>query len=162
MLAVLDVDYRGDKAIAACLIFHDWSASRPVREFTVEVNGVAPYEPGSFYKRELPCLLAALKQVTETLTAIVVDGNAWLDHHKPGLGARLHEVIALPVVGIAKSAFKGADFARKVYRGSSQNPLYVTAVDLDPSDAAHRVKIMHGEFRVPTLVRRVDRLCREA
>jgi deoxyribonuclease V len=160
--AILDVDYRGDKAIAACLLFKDWADEKPHREFTIQVKGVAPYEPGAFYKRELPCLLAALAKVTETIDCVVIDGNVWLDDGKHGLGAHLFDAIQKPVIGIAKTAFNGSTFAQHVLRGVSQKPLFVTAAGMDPTIAAQRVVAMHGEHRAPTMVKLVDRLCRRS
>lgn len=49
-----------------------------------------------------------------------------------------------------------------VVRGASTNPLHVTAADLDPAAAAAHILSMHGPHRLPTLLTRVDRLCREA
>ena len=160
MLAVLDVDYRGDKAIVGCVIFREWASTTVSREFTVQVLNVQPYEPGAFYKRELPCLLAALANVSESLETIIIDGNVWLDAGKPGLGAHLRNSVNLPVVGVAKTAFKDGSFAEKVLRGVSKKPLFVTAAGIDQVTAAQRVVSMHGDHRVPTLIRRVDHLCR--
>lgn len=163
MIACLDVDYRECEALAACVLASDWSVAAAAREFTTPIRNVASYAPGEFFRRELPCLLAALQHVAEPLDAIIVDGYVWLDAHgRPGLGARLYEAIhrGTPVIGVAKSAFAGSDFALPVLRGDSQRPLWVTAVGLDPESAANGVRAMHGPFRVPTLLKRVDQLCR--
>lgn len=162
MKAILDVDYRGDKAIVACILFKDWTDSKVVRQFTVQVKDVAPYEPGAFYKRELPCLMAALAKVTEPLDLVVIDGNVWLDDGKHGLGAHLFDAIQKPIVGIAKTSFKGSPFAQHVLRGTSKNPLFVTAAGMDQAVAAQHVAGMDGENRIPTLVKLVDRLCRRS
>jgi deoxyribonuclease V len=50
--------------------------------------------------------------------------------------------------------------AIEVRRGDSDRPLYVTAVGLEPAAAAAHVAAMHGEFRIPTLLRRADALAR--
>jgi deoxyribonuclease V len=63
------------------------------------------------------------------------------------------------VVGVAKKAFTGA-FAKKVLRGSSLRPLYVTSVGMQPAQAADLVKRMHGHFRIPTLLKRADALAK--
>ncbi len=163
MIACLDVDYRECEALAACVLASDWSVAAAAREFTTPISNVASYEPGEFFRRELPCLLAALQHVVEPLDVIVVDGYVWLDaHRRPGLGARLYEAIEgrTPVVGVAKSAFAGSDFALPVLRGDSQRPLWVTAIGIDPTVAANGLRSMHGPFRVPTLLKRVDQLCR--
>ena len=43
----------------------------------------------------------------------------------------------------------------------SQNPLWVTAIGIEVTFAAERVKEMAGEFRVPGLLKMVDGRCRE-
>ena len=53
-----DVQY-GDvaNAMAAGVLFHEWGAEEANREVAVEVSNVPDYEPGKFFRRELPCLL---------------------------------------------------------------------------------------------------------
>ena len=94
--------------------------------------------------------------------AVLVDGFVWLGEGRPGLGARLYEAIggAYPVVGVAKNPFRGAP-AAAITRGGSARPLYITAVGLATSDAAARVESRHGPHRIPTLLKAVDRLCRD-
>src|SRR5439155_10587314 len=114
-------------------------------------------------KREMPCLLTVLAEVAEPLESIIVDGYVWLaDEGTPGLGAHLFEALgeAVPVVGVAKTRFASARAARPVLRGDSQRPLFVTAAGIDVEAAAEHVRAMHGEFRLPTLLKRVDHLCR--
>ncbi len=165
VIACVDVDYRTDHAAAACVLLRDWTDAKPSAELVARIDEVAEYEPGAFYKRELPCILAVLSRVSDPLACVVVDGYVWLDaHRRPGLGARLHEALggAIPVVGIAKKPFGEATFAESVLRGTSLTPLYVTAVGLDPHVAADHLRAMHGPHRIPTLLTRVDRLCRDA
>lgn len=166
-LAFLDVDYRGDQAIAACLLADAWDAPSPHSEriARIPLAHVAPYTPGAFYLRELPCLLAVLTQLREALACVVVDGYVYLDRDgRPGLGARLHEALGgqTPVVGIAKTRFGDGSFAVPVRRGTSTKPLWITAVGMNPTTAAEQVRTMHGAHRIPTLLARVDRLCRSA
>lgn len=65
----------------------------------------------------------------------------------------------VPVVGVAKTPFHSAA-AVEIIRGTSQSPLYVTAVGMDAAEAAQRIEGMAGQFRIPTLLRRVDQLAR--
>jgi deoxyribonuclease V len=165
MLACVDVDYRSDRSVAACVLFRQWADDVAAGELVHFIDGVEPYQPGQFYKRELPCLLGVLRQVAEPLTAVVVDGYVWLqDDSTPGLGGHLYHALGetVPVIGVAKTRFASAGAAREVLRGGSQRPLFVTAVGLDVGDAARCVESMHGAFRVPTLLRRVDQLCRSS
>jgi deoxyribonuclease V len=67
------------------------------------------------------------------------------------------------VVGVAKTRFAGAGgSAVPICRGGSRSPLYITAAGADAIDAAGWVAAMHGPHRVPTLLKRVDRLARTA
>jgi deoxyribonuclease V len=56
--------------------------------------------------------------------------------------------------------FVGVKVAREVTRGHSLSPLYVSAAGMHLSDAMHHIQEMHGEFRIPTLLKRVDQLSR--
>lgn len=162
MLACVDVDYRPHGAVAACVLFRAWSDADSAAERVQAIAQVEPYQPGQFYRRELPCLLSVLTGMAETLEAIVVDGYVWLEEQKPGLGAHLYEALGrtVPVIGVAKTRFAGAA-AAAVERGESRRPLYVSAAGLDPLTAARHIQSMHGAYRMPTLLRRVDQLCRQ-
>lgn len=163
MIAAVDVDYREDRAVAACLTFEAWSDGQATAAWTTALPAAADYTPGAFYARELPCLLAVLGPCAAGLSAVIVDGFVWLGEGRPGLGARLFEALggACPVVGVAKTSFQGAP-AAAVLRGGSKRPLFVTASGMSTAAAAERVAAMHGAHRVPTLLKRVDRLCRDA
>jgi deoxyribonuclease V len=162
MLACVDVDYRDDLAIAACLTFSAWQDSRPVRELTEVVREVEPYRPGEFFRRELPCLMQVLGRLEELPSIILIDGYVWLGHNRPGLGAHLHQALGgkISVVGVAKTRFAGATPVEEVLRGQSSLPLFVSAVGCDLDEAAEEVRTMHGAHRLPTLLKRVDQLCR--
>ena len=162
MILATDVAYdeEAGTALAAGVAFVGWGAPRAAVERTVRVQGIQPYEPGAFYKRELPCLRALLA-AAGPVDVVVVDGYVDLgpDHH--GLGWHLYEALEhrVPVVGIAKTRFAGAT-PIEVLRGSSKNPLFVTAVGLDAAEVAEAVRTMHGPHRLPTLLQRVDALSR--
>ncbi|EYF02838.1 endonuclease V [Chondromyces apiculatus] len=165
MIACLDVSYGQRGAAAACLLFRAWTDAHEQRAHVAHVAPVAPYQPGAFYLRELPCLMAVLQQVEAPLATIVVDGFVWLSaERRPGLGAHLFEALGgeVVVVGVAKTGFHGAEgFAEPVLRGVSRKPLYVTASGTDAATAAGWIRAMHGAHRIPTLLQRVDRLCRQ-
>lgn len=162
MMACLDVFYHPLKANCACVLFSAWPDSTPVKELVRMVSPIEPYEPGYFYRRELPCLLAILRELSELPTVIVIDAYVWLDvQAAPGLGARLYEVLGqkVPVIGVAKSRFVGAP-AVPITRGKSRSPLFISAAGMDPTIAAHYIAQMHGTFRIPTLIHRTDQLSR--
>ena len=162
MIACVDVHYKKDgTAQVACLLFQNWSDDKAVKELTTVVSQVQNYVPGSFYMRELPCIMEILQMVQETIDLVIVDGYVWLSPSKKGLGKHLFDELGgkTPVVGVAKSFFRNADsVAIAVLRGKSKNPLYVTAEGLDGQAAARLVKNMHGKHRMPTLLKRLDQL----
>jgi len=163
MIVCLDAAYGAAGASAAAVLFHAWSDGESAGEIIVQLGSVAEYQPGLFYRRELPCLLAVLDIVREPLETVIVDGYVWLgDGDVPGLGAFLFEALkgVTPVVGVAKSTFAGACYAIPVFRGRSRRPLLVTAAGMDPVAAARNVAAMHGRHRIPTLLKRADLLSR--
>jgi deoxyribonuclease V len=163
MMACADVDYRNSGAVAGCVLFRDWADGESAGEVVEWISNVEPYQSGQFYRRELPCLLSVLSRAAQPLQAVLIDGYVWLsDDSTPGLGAHLYEALGqrVPVIGVAKTRYAGAAPARLVLRGDSRRPLYVTAAGMDGADAAEHVRSMHGPFRIPTLLKRVDQLCR--
>jgi deoxyribonuclease V len=163
MIACTDVYYRATHAVAACLLFRDWRDDRPCLELTGRVEEPAAYEPGRFYRRELPALLSVVGRLPDRPHIIIIDGYVWLGQESyPGLGAYLYQALGgtSAVIGVAKTLFKEGPAVRGITRGTSVRPLYVTAAGLDLNEAAERVVQMHGEFRIPTLLKKVDRLCR--
>ena len=64
----------------------------------------------------------------DQMTLLTIDGYADLDPGgRPGLGSRAAEEFGVPVIGVARSAFRTATHAIAVLRGTSARPLYVTA-----------------------------------
>jgi deoxyribonuclease V len=160
-IALVDVGYAGDSAVAACVVADGWDRAVPVHTCTVRLEGIADYRPGMFYERELPPILAVLGACRGAPAVVVVDGYVWLDDAgREGLGAHVHDALGVPVVGIAKRAFRGSSHAVEVRRGVSARPLYVTAAGADPARAAEAVRGMHGPHRIPTLLGLVDALSR--
>ena len=159
MLCCVDVDYQPAGVTAACIGFTSWADGLAAIEVVVRsFEAPQPYEPGAFAKRELPYLTSVLARMP-AVDAILVDAYVWLAPDRPGLGKALHDACGRPVIGVAKTRFEGAA-AIEVVRGDSARPLYVTAVGFDAQRAADHVRAMHGEFRIPTLIRRADALAR--
>lgn len=167
LIAFLDVHYINEGARAACVLVESWTDSSPKATFVADIPNVLPYEPGFFYRRELPCLRAVLDLLPDPPGILAIDGYVWLGgDRRPGLGAHLHETSnGAPVVGIAKTKFKGlevSELVEPVLRGKSASPLYVTAAGLDVKEAALAVSRMRGRHRIPELLRITDRLARDA
>ena len=165
-IAFVDVDYKETGARAACVLTDAWEDETPRSTYVRDIEAVEPYEPGNFYRRELPCIVSVLHLLPSLPETVVVDGYVWLSSiDRPGLGAHLYEALgrSTPVVGIAKTAFKGAESCAsvvRVVRGTSRNPLFVTAVGIDLEVAAQKVRRMAGRHRIPEILRMTDRLCR--
>ena len=129
------------------------------------MSDVQPYQSGQFYKRELPCLLALLEKIEMPLSYIIVDGFVHLDaNKKAGLGKYLYHALEekIAVIGVAKNTYKNATNNIEIYRGQSKKPLYITAEGLQLEVAKEYIHAMAGDFRIPTLLKRVDQLCRQA
>ncbi len=136
------------------------SSPRSRESATALTTVTAEYQPGQFWRRELPPPRAVLHGVAG-LALIVVDGYVDLDPGgRLGLGARVHEEFGVPVIGIAKTFFRGAVHAAPVCRGRPARPMHVTAAGMTVADAAGMVVRMAGPHRFPGAVRLADRLAR--
>jgi deoxyribonuclease V len=157
----VDVHYpQAGGAVSALVIAADAAFSEITEAVVREVAVVADYEPGALYKRELPPVRAVL-DATSPVGLVVVDGYVTLDPvGRPGLGAHVREIYGVPVIGVAKTAFRGASHAVEVRRGRAVRPLYVTSAGVRPEEAAELVRGMAGEHRIPDALRLVDRLSR--
>jgi deoxyribonuclease V len=166
VIVALDVAYHPDHAVVGVVGFEAWTDAHAGLERALRVEGPpAEYEPGAFYRRERPCLLAALAGLPEPPEVVVVDGYVFVGPGRPGLGAWLAAALAETgsapiVVGVAKSGFSGATHALPVHRGDSRRPLYVDAQGVALETAAAWLRSMHGPHRLPSLLRRVDQLTR--
>ena len=164
MILATDVHYpKTGGAVAAGILFENWESEHEHDRHCVRVEDVNPYEPGLFFKRELPCLLKLLEEITFLPDLILVDGYVILGSGaSDGLGMHLHNALGekVPVVGIAKSQFEGTPIHTEVFRGKSRLPLYVTSVGLDQDLAQEGVRAMYGSHRIPDMLKKVDLLCR--
>jgi deoxyribonuclease V len=159
----VDVHYKGSEAVAAAVIFPNWNSESERHVHVENLFIEEAYVPGQFYKRELPCLLAVLARIKGPLSTIVVDGYVALGKEKrAGLGLYLYQALeeATPVIGVAKNYFSGTPAESKIYRGQSQRPLWITAAGVDVEYAKRAIRTMHGNHRLPHMLKRVDQLCR--
>ena len=163
MILAVDVTYHKDAAIVGGVLFYDWTDAEPLKELVISCSVPDNYMPGQFYRRELPCIAALLEQVPETLDFILIDGYVHLgSSREPGLGKHLRDMLEqkVAVIGVAKTAYKDTPKSCEVLRGKSRNPLYVTADGITQDRAVFLIRNMHGNDRIPTLLKHVDRLCR--
>ncbi len=166
MILAIDVFYEQNKAKIIGIFFNEWADEKFAQKIELFRHDIAEYEPGAFYKRELPCILDVLEQTNvANIQCIIVDGYVYLDDDKKlGLGGYLYDAInqKVPVIGVAKNHFaNNTKYVIEVLRGESQKPLYVTAVGTDLEEAANNVRNMHGAFRFPTLLKELDNLTKQ-
>ena len=165
MILAFDTYYFDNKAKTIAVSFNDWQDEEPLHIYSEIIEGVADYEPGSFYKRELPCIVSLLQQINiEEIDAIVIDGYTTLEENKLGLGGHLYEKFdrKIPIIGVAKSQYQSNTSNYKaLLRGESIRPLYISAIGISLEEAYIHIKMMHGNFRMPTLLQLVETRTKE-
>ena len=164
-IAILDAAYGNGFAAGACVLIDGVASATPLAtRLIVLAHEAADYHPGEFYKRELPVLLALLDG-SDAPDLIIIDGYVHLDADgRAGLGAHLHAALGgrIPIIGAAKTPFRGDDWSSSVLRGQSTRPLHVTAAGMEGDDAARIVRSLHGPHRIATMCKLADKLAREA
>ena len=166
MILAFDTYYFDNKAKTVCLEFENWNEDKNFKVHTEIIDNVSEYIPGEFYKRELPCIISLLNQMNlKNIEVIIVDGFVYLDDDKKhGLGGHLYEKLnkEVPIIGVAKTNFASIEKDKKaLVRGESAKPLYITSIGIDLEEAFQKVESMAGEFRIPTLLKELDRLTKE-
>ncbi len=166
MHLAFDTYYFENKAKTVCIAFKSWTDSEIQNIYKEILEDIEEYKSGEFYKRELPCILSLLRKIpVNDIEVIVIDGFVYLDDKKRyGLGGHLYESLdkKIPIIGVAKSNFATIEQnKRQVIRGKSLNPLYITSIGIDIDKASDLIKIMNGEFRMPTLLKKLDSLTKE-
>ena len=160
----VDVGYQQETAVAAGVLFENWDDSNPLEIMTLELSTAYNYVPGKFYLRELPCILALVEHLTYLPEFMIVDGYVWLTKKRlPGLGQHLYERLKrqVKVIGVAKSPFRDTP-APTLLRGKSKRPLFITAAGVDDKLAKGLISSMHGEHRIPTLLKLTHTLSKKA
>jgi len=163
-ILAVDVSYNDTLATVAGVTFSEPVASEANNRYVTKANVLSDYMSGEFYKRELPCILSLLAAHCIKADLIIVDGYVFLDAAgKPGLGYHLYESLGkeIPVIGVAKNPRIGAPVSFEVFRGVSKKPLHVSSVGVEQLAAKEFIKRMHGQYRIPTLLKLVDTLSRK-
>lgn len=166
MIVAVDVHYKETYAKTVVLLFENWFSESYSECIEVETTHIAEYVPGEFYKRELPCILEALKKINlGEIEVIVIDGYVYIDNDENfGLGAHLYHALhkQLPIIGVAKTKFiRNSSTVVEVFRGESKNPLYISAVGIKKEEAAQNIKTMFGNYRLPHLLKVMDQKTKE-
>lgn len=162
MIVAVDVQYGDTSALAAGVAFDAWTDAKERSAKVIERAVPADYQPGHFFERELPCILPLVRAFLDEgpIEVVVIDGYVDVGVDRPGLGRHLFDALdrRIAVIGVAKNHFVGAP-ERALLRGESKSPLHITSTgDLD--EAVRAIASMSGEYRIPSLLKRVDRLAR--
>jgi len=129
-ILAIDVQYvdtpEGTTGYASGVLFDTFASATATAVYTVICPDIAPYEPGSFFKRELPPVLAVISACPTPPAVVIVDGFVDVKPGKPGLGRHLFERRGGIVIGVAKNPFRdgrrekdGEERARDGERGRS-------------------------------------------
>lgn len=166
MILAFDTWYFEHKAKTICLSFSSWENEEGYQVDTDILENIPEYKSGEFYKRELPCILSLFKKLKiNNVETIIVDGFVFLDdHYKLGLGGHLYRELdsGIPVIGVAKTNFATIEKnKRKLFRGKSMKPLFITAIGIDVDLAKELIKNMSGPNRIPTILKTLDTLTKE-
>lgn len=166
MIIAFDTYYFDNKAKTIGVSFNQWVDETPLKIHTETIEGIEEYEPGSFYKRELPCILSILNTIDiDKIELIIVDSYVILDDNgKLGLGGHLYESLGkqIPIIGVAKTGFHSNKLnTKQLLRGESKKPLFVSAIGIELNLAYEHIKSMHGNYRMPTLLQLMDSKTKE-
>ncbi|GAB5554697.1 MAG: endonuclease V [Saprospiraceae bacterium] len=161
MILAFDTHYFNNSAKTVGLSFQDWDVENALQIKTEILKDIAPYEPGFFYRRELPCILSLLSKFhLENVNCIVVDGYCILDNSgKHGLGGHLYEALErqIPIIGVAKTRFRANTLnVLELLRGKSEKPLFISSIGMELQEAYQNIQMMHGAYRIPTLLQALD------
>ncbi|RYG37009.1 MAG: endonuclease V [Burkholderiales bacterium] len=165
MKLAIAVHFDGAQARAAAVAFDAWDSPEADKTYVSRIAHVEKVERGELDLRELPCVMQLLREHKLAPELILIDGFVHLDADEtPGLGQHLFHALgsATPVVGVSKTARPGLSSQFEVMREEETKPLIVTCAGVDIGAAKARLRAMHGRKRVPTLMKLVARLSKNA
>lgn len=177
MILALDSYYKDDTCNTSLVLFENEKSSEPIYTDTIYTKVTSDYIPGEFYKRELPGIEKILTKfikehfdwwdktyiiITDSFVTLKNGCDEW-----KGLGSYLKEYLKSigynkVIYGVAKTNFCDCDkISEVIYRGKSKTPLYVQSSTLDNIGVRFMIQNMHGEYRIPTMLKLVDQLSRK-
>ena len=175
MIIALDSYYKDNVCNTSLVLFLNQDSSEPIYTDTIYTDVTSEYIPGEFYKRELPGIIQILEKLQKEhpeywngVNIIITDSFIKLkdsEHEWDGLGMHLEKYLiekgqVKTIFGVAKTRFAECNLiSEMVCRGESNTPLYVQSTT-NPKIAAEFVKNMHGNYRIPTMLKLVDSLSR--
>ena len=179
MILVTDVFYNeiNNSAHIAGAVINDWTSDKIVETYELDKIDIdCAYIPGQFYKREMPCLIELWNSIPESkkaqINTFIVDGFYDIWDGRPGLGHHFRDWLIengynVEVVGIAKSPCRETNkFTLPVYRteesktSKCRSALWVNGSNME-NDYQNKVLNMAGKYRIPTIIKKVDKLSRQ-
>lgn len=176
MIVAFDTYYYNGFSYTVGGVFKSWGDEKASYFVTSKRTCIdSEYISGELYKRELPCIMQCLKMMNiDEIETIIVDGFVWLSENgktlTKGLGAMLQEAIfklygrKKTIVGVAKNRYH-VEIPECVVleRGlESKKPLFITCSETCFSEFyASQIKVMHGDYRIPSILKSVDMKTRE-
>ena len=176
MIVAFDTYYYNGFSYTVGGVFKSWGDEKASYFVTSKRTCIdSEYISGELYKRELPCIMQCLKMMNiDEIETIIVDGFVWLSENgktlTKGLGAMLQEAIfklygrKKTIVGVAKNRYH-VEIPECVVleRGlESKKPLFITCSETCFSEFyASQIKVMHGDYRIPNILKSVDMKTRE-
>lgn len=158
MIICIDVYYKESGTKTCGVIFNEWNQQDPDQVLTLEDTTIEnEYEPGNFYKRELPPIKKFLEHYNLQPDILIVDGFVWLKEIegeiRPGLGQHIQEELPeITIIGVAKSNYcRSNEISAQITRGESKKPLFV-----QPIEYGEKIKNMYGDFRIPRMLKIMD------
>ncbi|MFG6489596.1 endonuclease V [Roseateles sp. BYS78W] len=165
MKLAITVHFDGAQAQAAAVAFDAWDAPEAAKTYVSHIAQVEKPARGEPDLRELTCVMQLLREHKLAPELILIDGFVHLDAEAtPGLGQHLFHALGsrTPVIGVSKTGRPGLPAQFEVMREEEARPLTVTCAGVDIGAAKVRVRAMHGRKRVPTLMKLVARLAKNA
>lgn len=176
MIIALDSYYQGDICNTSLVLFSK-KEDKYIYTDTIYTTVTSPYIPGMFYLRELPGIKLILSKFKfenpewwDSVDTIIVDSFYKLkkdDKIWDGLGSHLFNWLVefnnqKHIVSVAKNPFgECEEISELVYRGGSQKPLFVQSSGDASYDADMIENELHGNYRIPTMLKIVDQLSRK-
>lgn len=165
MLLAIDVYYKENEAKVVAVLFNPEDET-PQSIIVDQITGIEDYVSGEFYKRELPCIRSIFQKVNlNEIEVVIIDGHIYVDDDGTfGLGGYTWESLdkKIPVIGVAKNSFfRNKSTVKEVFRGESKKPLYVSSIGIDLDIATNLIKKMKGDYRIPTVLKELDRITKE-
>ena len=164
MILIVDVYYKKDKACVCAIEIESFENERIKNRYISSCKDFNKYEPGKFYKRELPCILQILNRYKLNPKIVIIDGYVYLDgYRKKGLGGYLYDELNkdVKIIGVAKSRYYLISDEFAIYRRNSKKPLYITSAGIEIEKAKNLIKNMRGDYRIPDLLKIADRCSKE-